>query len=84
MGQVYKAQRRSEKAIEVFRRAIAVRSDFAVAYVNLARVYETEGKRQEEAEIWRSYADRFGKSDKYSQYARERLLDLTQRTAASE
>ena len=84
LGQVYKAQGYSEKAIKVFRRAIALRSDFAVAYVNLARVYETEGKRQEEAEIWRSYADRFGKADKYSRHARERLLDLTERTAASE
>ena len=84
LGQVYKAQGHSEKAIEVFRRAIAVRSDFSGAYVNLARVYQTEGRRQEEVDIWRSYSDQFEPTEKYSAYARERLLNLTKRTTASE
>ena len=61
-----------------------MQSDFSGAYVNLARVYQTEDKHQEEADIWRSYADRFGPADRYSAYARERLLDLTERTAAYE
>ncbi|MEC8645930.1 MAG: tetratricopeptide repeat protein, partial [Candidatus Latescibacterota bacterium] len=84
LGQVHKAQGRNEKAIEVFRRAIAVQRDFSGAYVNLARVYQTEGKRQEEAELWRSYSNQFEPTEKYSAYARERLLDLAERTAASE
>ena len=77
-------QGRSEKAVEVLRRAIAIRGDFSGAYVNLAKVYQAQGKNGEEVEIWRKYAERFGSADKYSAYARDRLFDLTERTAASE
>ncbi len=61
-----------------------MQSNFFGVYVNLARFYQTEGKRQKEAEIWRSYSGWFGPANKYSAYARERLLDPTERIPASE
>ena len=57
LGLSYYSQKKWDKAIEEFDKAISIKQDYSAAYMNLALVYEKINEKDKAKEIWQKYLE---------------------------